>query len=94
MFVCADSGDVITDFVSGIDSLWLDTNVFAALTPAALDASQLRDIATTPDGNDCLVFDGTNGALYYDGSGNGLDLQAIANLGAGSALLASDVLVI
>lgn len=85
--------DVITDFASGIDRLYFDTSVFTSLAAGALAATQLRASGDVPDGDDYLVYDLVSGLLAYDASGDGsADLAPVAQLGAGTTLVAADII--
>jgi Ca2+-binding RTX toxin-like protein len=97
VFVFAADGehsDVIDDFLSGADQLHLMASAFAGLTRGVSVTTQLRDSAIGADGDDFLVYDSTQGVLSYDASGAGGVLETIAVLGAGVALVASDIVVI
>ncbi|NMF90272.1 calcium-binding protein [Aromatoleum petrolei] len=89
--------DTITDFVSGTDEIWIDNSVFTAFTTdGALAAGNFVSGAgaVALEADDLLVFDTSNGALYYDADGNGADAAVqIATLSAGT-LTADDVTVI
>ena len=67
--------DIITDFVSGSDHLALNDDFFAALTSGVSVGNLVQGAgAVALDANDFLIFDSTNGALYYDADGNGAGL--------------------
>lgn len=91
-FVFSHSGvnaDVVTDFLPGTDSLWLDPSVFEGLTPGALDGAQF---STDPTAGDFLRYDPASGVLAYDTLGAGGDnLVAIVTLLPGTGLLATDI---
>jgi Ca2+-binding RTX toxin-like protein len=67
--------DVITDFVSGTDTLMLDGDVFTALASGtAISASQLlvgANVSAAATSAQRLVYDTTGGHLYYDADGAG-----------------------
>ena len=89
---------VVTDFVSGADSLHFDDAIYAALgAVGALAANafeaNLTGVATTA--TDRLIFDTSNGHLFYDADGSGAGAAAlVATLGGGATLAASDIHVI
>jgi len=88
--------DVISDFVSGSDSLRFTGSVFSALGPAGNVAAD-RFVAGTLalDANDRIVYDISTGSLFYDADGSASGSAVlVANLGAGTALAASDLFVI
>jgi hypothetical protein len=64
--------DRITDFVSGIDRIELDSRLYKTLTPGGLDSSVflLGTAATTTAQR--LIYDQSKGALYYDADGLGI----------------------
>jgi Ca2+-binding RTX toxin-like protein len=63
--------DRITDFVSGIDRIELDSKLFKTLTIGGLDSKVflLGNAATNDD--ERLIYDQSKGALYYDADGSG-----------------------
>lgn len=74
--------DVVTDFVSGTDHVYLAKSVMAALGPtgATLSADAFWSGAGAIRGHDStdrIIYNTTTGALYYDadGSGNGAAVQ-------------------
>lgn len=91
--------DSITDFAAVDDFIQLENAVFTRLTATGtLSASMLRagaGVTTAADGNDYLIYNTTNGALYYDADGNaGVYTPTLfAVLGAGKTLTAADLLV-
>jgi Ca2+-binding RTX toxin-like protein len=86
--------DRIKDFSTGEDQLALDHTALAALGLGALSSEQFVSAGTVGDGNDYLVYDQGAGILYYDATGNAGTDHAILHLGHGTALAASDILVI
>lgn len=93
--------DTVQDFTTGSDLLQLDSSVFTAFASALGDAVQVQAEnlmvgagAQSADANDYLVFDTSNGALYYDadGSGAGQAVQ-IATVGV-PTLSAADFVVV
>lgn len=90
--------DTITDFVSGLDSLKLDTSIFKKLAGDKDLSDNLVIGNKAADVNDYLVYNNTTGSLYYDVDGSGkkpLVLVGIFNDGAGHHpdLLATDFLI-
>ena len=72
----ADNIDRVTDFTAGQDQLVLDALVFTglnlhnqALTPAMFRSG--AGITTAADADDHVIFNTSNGALYYDADGAG-----------------------
>lgn len=67
--------DTVTDFVSGTDRLVLDQSVFkgfAAVGAIAAEAFWSGDgVNTAHDANDRLIYNTSNGTLWYDADGNG-----------------------
>jgi Ca2+-binding RTX toxin-like protein len=89
----------VTDFVSATDKLSFDNSVFplgAAGNFAAADARFAAGAGLTSgqDANDRLIYNTTNGQLFYDADGNGPGAsQLVAILQGAPALAASDILV-
>jgi Ca2+-binding RTX toxin-like protein len=91
--------DKITDFVVSDDSIQLDNAVFTSLGgEGVLLASKFRSgtgITTAADSNDYLIYNSTDGKLYYDGDAVGSNPAVqIALLGAGLVLTNADFMVI
>jgi Ca2+-binding RTX toxin-like protein len=91
--------DVIADFSVADDTIWLDDAVFAGLGgPGALAAGALRIVTSgfaAADANDRLIYNSTNGALWYDADGAGTGAAVyFAQLSIGLALTEADFLVI
>ena len=64
--------DVVADFSHVDDSFHLDNAVFSKLTATGtLNANYFHAGAAAADGNDYIVYNSANGALYYDADGNG-----------------------
>jgi Ca2+-binding RTX toxin-like protein len=66
--------DTITDFGNGDDSIHLRQVVFSELTAGVLSADNFRAAPNAIgglDGQQFIVYNTSNGALYYDSSGDG-----------------------
>lgn len=85
--------DIITDFVSGLDTLVLDDLIFTSLG-ATVEVGELRmgdGVSTAADADDFLIFNTTSGALFYDADGaGGADAVKFAILKGGATLTHSD----
>jgi trimeric autotransporter adhesin len=76
--------DVIQDFIAGYDHIQLASfnlgmTIFGAMG-TSLDASEFisgAGIATATDADDYIIFNTSNGALYYDADGNGAAYGAV-----------------
>lgn len=101
----ASNVDTITDFLSGVDRILLDDNVFQALGPVATDTTltadkfyAAADATAAHDADDRIIYNTSTGALYYDADGTGASYSAIqfATLGVSThpGLVASDLVVI
>jgi trimeric autotransporter adhesin len=88
--------DAITDFISGIDSIGLDDDIFTALgAPGPLNGAFFVSGTAAADGNDFLIYDNATGNLYYDADGNGAASQVLfARLTNIPALVAGDIEVL
>ena len=86
----------ITDFLSGTDDLLISLNAVSQLgATGAVAADRFRASGDAPvGGDDFLVYDQASGVLSYDATGNGGTLVTLASLGAGTDLLAADILII
>jgi Ca2+-binding RTX toxin-like protein len=89
----SESGDRISDFVSGVDKIALDLTGFVDLAGLALaDAFIFGSDAL--DSDDRLIFDTSNFTLYYDSDGaGGTDKLFLANLNFGASLLHTDFIL-
>jgi Ca2+-binding RTX toxin-like protein len=91
--------DVITEFTSGADRIRLDANAHANLGFGGdFSAGDARFAAnatgTAQDGSDRVVYNTSNGQLWYDADGNGAGVaQLLATLTAAPTLAATDFVV-
>jgi Ca2+-binding RTX toxin-like protein len=91
----AGNVDVIADFVSGTDKIALDDAVFTALGLGALSANTFVIGSAALDADDRIIYNSSNGALYYDADGAGGQAAVqFATLSGAPALTASDFTVI
>ena len=94
------NADTVLDFISGIDQLDLDGGVMPALGAsggfAAGDARFASNASgAAGDASDRVVYDTTNGQLWYDADGNGAGAALlIATLDGAPPLAATDIEVI
>jgi Ca2+-binding RTX toxin-like protein len=95
------NADRVNDFATGVDQLLFENAVFAGLgAPAdwAAGDGRFRSAAgatTAADADDRLVYNTTNGNLYYDPDGvGGAASQLVAALPNLPALSAADISVI
>ncbi len=91
--------DSIIDFSVLDDTLQLDNSVFASLgAEGVLAAAKLRvgaGITAAADANDYLIYNSTDGKLYYDADAIGANAAVqIALLGKGLVLTSADFVVI
>ena len=92
----ASNADQVTGFVSGTDRLVLDAPAFSGIGEGTFVAGDARfwasSAGTAHDANDRVVYNTTNGQLWYDADGNGSGAaQLIATLQGASALAATDI---
>lgn len=87
--------DRITDYSVSDDTIVLENGVFSALTTTgALSAGNFRVGSGAADANDFVIYNSSNGGLFYDADGNGGGAQIhIATLNPGLALTAADFLI-
>ncbi|HEX6733744.1 MAG TPA: calcium-binding protein, partial [Azonexus sp.] len=89
--------DTIQDFVQQEDIIQLENSIFAKLSAAGiLSANNFAsgDGIVAADTNDYILYDTSNGGLYYDIDGNGAAAAVqFATLLGQPALLASDLIV-
>lgn len=89
----ATNVDRIADFVHGVDDLVLSKAIFARIG-AALDASEFRLGTAAADANDYLIYNRTNGQLFYDANGSAVGGQTLfAILRPGTVLDIGDFLM-
>lgn len=89
----AGSQDQITDFISGTDRITLDEEAFAGFSRyGQIRVSEFaRGIAAADEG-DRVIYHRASGRLWYDEDGTGAQAQVLlAELGAGTVLVAGDV---
>jgi Ca2+-binding RTX toxin-like protein len=91
--------DTITDFEQGTDKIQLSKSIFTKLVTTGLLDNQIyiggaRDSTPT---NDYIVYNESNGYLYYDADANGTGAPiqfATVQLGAGQHLSGSDFVIV
>jgi Ca2+-binding RTX toxin-like protein len=90
--------DKILDFNVAADVFWLDNAVFATIGPngaLAAAAFQAGASSAAANANVRIVYNTTNGQLFYDSDGSGAGASVhFATLSAGLALTNADFLVI
>ncbi len=97
----AANADVITDFTTGGDQIWLKESVFSPLSAGGLLTMYFRSDATPAigaDTNDFILYDtdGANqGYLYYDPDGNGANpMVTIAILTSAPPLDSTHIMIV
>jgi predicted extracellular nuclease len=91
----AGNVDVVADFVSGTDKIALDDAVFTALGLGALSANAFVIGSDALDADDRIIYNTSNGGLYYDADGAGGQAAILfAYLSSVPAITASDFTVI
>ncbi|HST36531.1 MAG TPA: calcium-binding protein [Allosphingosinicella sp.] len=99
-FVFADTlnsaeADIIADFSSADDMILLDDAVFAGLALGALNPAAFVTGPAALDANDRIIYDATNGRLYFDADGSGTRAAIqFATLSGNPALNAGDFTII
>jgi Ca2+-binding RTX toxin-like protein len=87
--------DTITVFATGSDRIFLDHNVFSALSTGALNANAFVIGSAALDADDRILYDAGSGNLYYDADGNGAGAAVLfATVQGNPVILASDFGVI
>lgn len=88
--------DTIRDFSVANDTFWLNNKVFTGLgSEGQLKSSAFRTGTAAHDATDRVIYDRSNGALYYDQDGTGATEQVmVAKLSTGLRLTSLDILVI
>lgn len=88
--------DTITDFNVVADTIWIENSIFTALgATGALAAAAFHIGASAIDASDRIIYNTTNGFLYYDADGSGQALATqFASLTKGLAMTNADFLVI
>lgn len=92
----AGAVDRLVDFNVAEDRVALDDAVFAAIGPlGALDPDAFHVGAAAADASDRIVYDSTDGRLFYDADGNGAGAAVpFATITAHTALTAADFWVV
>ncbi|MES2337837.1 MAG: hypothetical protein V4537_07075 [Pseudomonadota bacterium] len=86
----ADNIDTIIGFEAGVDRILLDRGIFVARSTGALLAGAFATGSAAQETDDRIIYDPTNGMIWYDadGSGSGAAI-AFARVAAGTALTAA-----
>jgi Ca2+-binding RTX toxin-like protein len=91
----AADADTIAGFSSADDTIDLLGTKFGGLAAGALAGSAFFAGASAHDADDRIIYDSTNGHIYYDADGNGGGAQELfATLAPGTALAAADFFVV
>ena len=99
-FVFADalgpsSVDGIQDFVSGVDRLLLENDIFIGLTLGVLASSAFSFGKVAREASHRILYDPSSGALFFDADGvGGVAAVQFAVLSGSPALAAIDLVVI
>jgi serralysin len=88
--------DDILNFSVADDTISLDDDVFTlAGAPGTLDADAFHIGATAQDAEDRIIYDSTNGNIYYDADGDGAGAAVLfAHVAAGTVLTNADFLIV
>jgi Ca2+-binding RTX toxin-like protein len=91
----ATNVDIITDFNSLDDTIWLGSAIFTTLTPGnIIGANQFCIGDAALDGDDRIVYDQANGEIMYDPDGTGAAAAILfAQVTPGLAIAYDDFLV-
>jgi len=90
----ATNVDTIKNFASGKDAIYLDDDIFTAITPGTLSSAAFHKGTSAADADDRIIYDKASGALYYDPDGTGALAQTqFAKFEGGPKLKASDFTV-
>ncbi|MGJ4999091.1 S8 family serine peptidase [Bradyrhizobium sp. HKCCYLS3077] len=64
--------DIILDFAHHVDTIWLDSSIFAGLNLGTLDADVFYVIGQGAEtAADRIIYDAATGALFFDADGSG-----------------------
>lgn len=87
--------DAITDFSSGADSIELDHSIFKKLSVSTQLDSVFHIGSKAENTTDLIVYNNTNGNLYYDADGSGKGTAVLfATLTGAPTISASDIYLI
>jgi hypothetical protein len=88
--------DTVTDFETGLDSIYLDTSAFAGLGAAGRpDSAVFHAGSTAADTADRIIYDSATGTLAFDPDGTGSEAAIIiANLQPGTVLSSTDFVIV
>jgi Ca2+-binding RTX toxin-like protein len=93
----ATNRDTISDFNVLDDTIEIENAIFTSLPNGPLAATSFRSgagLTTAADADDCLLYDSSSGALYYDAAGNGgAGPVQIGTLGSGLTLSHLDFVI-
>jgi Ca2+-binding RTX toxin-like protein len=87
--------DIIRDFSVADDTVWLENRVFTGLGSAGrLKSSAFWTGNDAHDATDRVIYDRSNGVLYYDPDGTGATEQvSVAKLSTGLKMTSLDILI-
>jgi Ca2+-binding RTX toxin-like protein len=92
----ASNHDTITDFNIADDTIQMDNAIYALLgAPGVLAANLFKNLIAAQDADDRILYDQTNGNLYYDSNGlAGGGVTLFADVTDGLALTNLDFVVV
>ena len=94
-FSGAADADLILDFTSGTDQIWLRGFYFGDLQDGALNPAAFAEGTQAQQADDRILYDQATGALMFDADGSGLIAALLmATLTPGTLLTAADFLVV
>ena len=86
--------DRILDYVVADDSIQLDDAIFTTLSAGTLSANAFYIGASAHDADDRIIYNSSNGGLYYDADGNGAGAAVLfAQIGTGLAMTNAEFIV-
>ena len=92
--VSGGNRDVITDFSSVQDQIYLERADYTKLTAGVLAAGSFVTGTSARDANDFIVYDKAKGLLYYDANANASGgAILLATVSANTVLTAADIVV-
>lgn len=91
----ASNVDTILNYGIAGDTIVLDHSVFTALSPGTLPSETFVRGAAAQDADDCIIYDTSTGALFYDSDGTGANAaKQFAQLASNLPFTAAEFVII
>ena len=83
--------DLITDFSSADDAIYLSRPIFEGMVAGALSSTAFVQGTSAADADDRIIYDSATGSIFHDADGSGAGATVLfATVSAGTILTSAD----